>query len=303
MELVFENPRFLYFLLFVPLLIFVHYAVLRLTKKQAIPFANFQVLSRISEKYVFAQNNIQLLIRIGAIVFVCFALSGAAIYIGVDEGFAPNTVFLVDASESMLIQYDSGSSWTQARDLIESYARQNVFFLSGVGLLTFSTVTVPVSPVVNSFTDFSSSMEYYRPHNVAGTALDTALFNGLFVADIKKGTKRVVMITDGKGAFGPNINQVLQYAENSKTIIDFVLIQVPDPNLQVINSMRQISAATGGEVHTLVEIELLVEHLLEKDSTEIYLDLTSILLIATLAVMTLEWALSKSIYKTVPHEA
>ena len=304
MELIFEEPRFLYFLLFIPLVISVHYVVLRYTRKQAIPFANFEALARISGKYVFAQNNIQLMIRILAIIFLCFALSEATVYLDFD-GFSPNTVFVVDASESMLIKFNkTTSSFEKADILLREYASYHTWITSSVGVMTYSTISVTVSPFVRVRPDFVQALAQLTSHNIAGTDISNALLNGLFLVNTEKGSKRVVLITDGTGGFGLSIDRVLQLATDESVVIDVVLTENSNPNLLVVASLSNIAELTSGNVYKLTDqnFDEVGSRLATADNVQSSLSLQVLLLIATLVIMIIEWAISKSIYKTIPHE-
>jgi hypothetical protein len=222
MELVFEQTRYLYFLVFIPIVIITHYLVLRVSKKQAIPFANYNVLSRISKKYVFSQNNGQLIVRIIIMILLCFSIAGAQLYVDVNKA-SSNTVILVDASDSMVVLQNQSTSWIVAKDFVSTYLAEHNY-LSSLSVLSYSTVSKVVIPPTKLQQEARKNLVNLQPHNIAGTDLGTAIYNSIHLLYNLEGPKRVLIITDGRASFGSSIEAALQQAIAYRTKIDAVVI-------------------------------------------------------------------------------
>lgn len=302
MDIIFENPKYLYFLLFVPLIVFTHYLVLRFTRKQAIPFGNFETLSRISRKYVFSQNNVQLIIRILCVIVVCFSLASPVAYLEI-PGISENTVFLVDASDSMLIDYNGTTSFILSNQILDEYIINHNYFTS-VSIVTYSTVSKVILPPTNDLSVALSKLNGLIPHRIGGTDVGTALINALFLSSTQKGAGKVIVISDGLSSFGSSMAEALQFASDNKIRIDFITTTLKREKAEIESTFEKIADATGGQYIQLEDTNILslVDNLLYSESSVVYIDLRELLLIIALILLTIEWALSKSIFKTVPHE-
>ena len=88
MAVIFKNPVYLWFLVSIILLIFVHLATLKLYKKKALKFANFEAISRVVGRQLLTSNFPVLLMRILILIFVILALAGTTVtYIGQSNDF------------------------------------------------------------------------------------------------------------------------------------------------------------------------------------------------------------------------
>lgn len=296
MEIVFADPRYLFFLLFVPIVIVAHFIVLRVLKKKAVIFANFETLSRVSRKYLPTQNNQQLFIRVIAIILVVFALAEMQLIIPSDT-LTPDTAILIDASASM-----QGEPFAQAQDIASSYVA-NAHPLAQIGVMTFSTISrVQVQPtrVRASVID---AIGRAQPHEITGTDLGTAILNGLNLVEPFEGDRHMLIISDGRTVLGSSISAALEDAAARGVTIDPVLIVEPgqEQYSYAIEAMDLIANVTEGRLLYADDPEL-TDKLVRYYPSHAHVDLYDYLLILALIIITLEWILSKSIYKTVPND-
>ena len=81
MEITFEHPLYLLFLLFIPLLAAVHFYSLYYVKQRAMRFANFEALERVVQvKAVVPKNYLLLAIRMLVLVGFTLAASGVVFH-------------------------------------------------------------------------------------------------------------------------------------------------------------------------------------------------------------------------------
>jgi len=301
-DIYFEEMRYLWFLLFIPVIIVVHYLVLRLTKKQGIPFANYETLSRISKKYVFAQNNLQLMIRILCVILVVFSLANPIAYYD-KPGASENTVILLDASDSMFVTYDSNSSWSLANDVLNDFLSERDYSTS-LGLLTYSTITKIDVPPTKSRVDALAGYYNLKGHDIGGTDLGVALLNAAFLVSTQQGAKKIVILTDGESSFGSSMAEALQTINENHLRVDAVAINLKRSDEENALYLKKIAEISGGYFKVLTNDNVgdVITTLLYSPSATVYVNLRDLLLILALMMLTLEWALSKSIFKTLPHE-
>ena len=294
MEIIFENPKYLFYLLFVPVVIITHYLVLRISKKAAIPFANYAALSRVSKKYIFTQNNHQLFIRILAIISIVFALSGLTLIYS-SEASTPNTVVIIDASDSMV---ESGA-FGEAKAAAIRYV-QELHSLSKIGIISYSTVAKVVRIPEAGKQQAIAAIREVQPHSVGGTDIGTAIANGVYLFAALRGEKRILLLSDGRASFGTALSDALEQAAAQGVVIDSVVLNPAEAEqeLYATSALQLIANITDGRVYQgSIGEEVEVGH-----GAKTYLSLREYLLVAALVIITLEWALAKSIYKTVPHD-
>jgi hypothetical protein len=303
MEVIFGTPKYLFYLLFVPIVIITHYLVLRISKKSAVPFANYEALSRISKKYIFTQNNHQLFVRVIAIVLVVFALAEMT-FLYSSESTTPNTIILIDASNSMAYSDNNGESLRYAKDIAEAYASKQHMF-SQVGVITFSTISKVIYPLQRMDPSVNLAISGLVPHNVGGTDVGTAIMNSIQMLIPLEGDKKVLVLTDGRASFGTALRDALSNAVMNQVVIDSVIIgtEETDEEGYSISAMKLIANMTEGKMHFAAGTpESIAKHITTYKEASVHLSLREYLLIAALVIITLEWALSKSIYKTIPHD-
>ncbi|MFT4325993.1 MAG: BatA domain-containing protein [Candidatus Woesearchaeota archaeon] len=297
MEVLFNNPDNLYFLIFIPLIVIGHYAVLRLTKKHAIPFANFETLSRISRKYLFIENSYILVFRILILIFIVFAMAEMYVVFPSAET-TPHTLFLVDAANR------PGSENTLSLSeniLTEYYSYHNPMALMGV--YTFSTYTqiVKQPQVIGSV----SELPNLEAHAARGTDVGSALFNGIQGLSSLKGSKRIVFITPGLGSVGTPIPSGIQEALDQNIWVDVVIIPQEDVVGETVTqrSLSEVADITGGIVtRDELFVPEIVRSLLQHKSNVLVLELQLYLLMGAIILLTLEWLLARSIFKTIPFD-
>ena len=87
-EVTFLSPYYLWFFMFVPALLLVHFVSLRKIKRQAMMFANYQAMEHVFGRKILSKNYPLLLIRVLTLVFLILAVAGTVIiYKGVVTDF------------------------------------------------------------------------------------------------------------------------------------------------------------------------------------------------------------------------
>jgi hypothetical protein len=298
MELIFQNPRNLYILLLIPLLIFINYITLKSSKKKAIPFANFEALSRISKKYVFVQNNVQLLIRILIIIAFCMIFAGPELHYQKDN-ISPNTLILLDASDSMLVYFNEITPFSLSEQFIQKYYTMHTY-KSSLSLVTYSTISKIIVSPTHSSLNVNLNLNRIQPHKIGGSDLGTALHNAFFLLNTQKGSKRIILITDGKTSFGSSIEESLELIIKNNIKIDIVLFNL-DGEIPIRQTLINLADSTGGLFIEQKEVtEKLVNEIMYSENTYVIIELEKIILLVGLIILILEWMMLKTIFRFEP---
>ncbi|PIZ50354.1 hypothetical protein COY28_05480, partial [Candidatus Woesearchaeota archaeon CG_4_10_14_0_2_um_filter_57_5] len=195
-----QNPRFLWLLLSIPLLVLSHIIALRIVRKKALAFANFEAIERVTGKRVVSRNTGVLVVR--SVVFCMLILSAAGPVLwhyGVTE--STTTVLAIDASASMLADDFSPNRLEAAKQAALMFL-QNASPGSRVGVVSFSgTAEVLVQPTQDD-TIAHSVIENLRVMTAGGTDLGEALITSVNLLISDPRSKRIILLTDGRSTVG-----------------------------------------------------------------------------------------------------
>ncbi|MFP4524402.1 MAG: BatA domain-containing protein, partial [Candidatus Woesearchaeota archaeon] len=100
MHLTFENPIYLWYLASIPLLVLTHFLSLRMAKRKAMRFANFQTLKRIAGERMVTKNVSVLIFRVLTVALLVLAASGVRLWYMAPQS-DNNYVIGLDVSSSM----------------------------------------------------------------------------------------------------------------------------------------------------------------------------------------------------------
>lgn len=220
MEIVFTNPEYLWLLLVVPVIAFVHFSGIKYTKKKAVNFANFEAISRVMGGKLLSKNFFMLGIRIIMVILLVLSVAGATLWY---EGQTHNydVVLAMDASGSMLVDdfYPDrlNASKVAAKTYIDS-------LLPGdrVGIISFSGISFIEQDLTDDFEKAKSVIEKIDIRPVGGTAIGDAIVSSTNLLTKSKKTKVIILITDGSGNMGVSINTSVDYAKQNNVIINTI---------------------------------------------------------------------------------
>lgn len=96
----FDYGLYLYFLFFIPVLIFFHFYNLKNSRGKSLKFANFDSIARVKGIEIYSKNIVILVVNILIVLFFTFSLSGITLHKEVDVS-SFSFVIAVDSSLSM----------------------------------------------------------------------------------------------------------------------------------------------------------------------------------------------------------
>ena len=132
----FAKPNFLLLLGLVPLIILIHFIVLRRKRAFALKFANFEALARVKGVDLLSKNIVVLIITILMIILLTFSLSGISMN-RVIYSSSSSFVIAVDTSRSMEAIDISPNRLEAAKDAALSFV-EGLPAGSRVGIISFS---------------------------------------------------------------------------------------------------------------------------------------------------------------------
>ncbi len=308
MEVVINNPNYLWALLIIPILIISYFASLRSSKKLALKFSNFVALAKLSGGLGEVRNLRVLFLRIFAIVFLVLSIAGVNIwYFGQTND--RSYVIAIDASSSMTIS-DVGLS------RLELAKKEAISFLDNipqgakVGVVSFSGVSFIKQYLTDDLNKVKEGINSITPLTIGGTDLGSVLITSTNILIDSKKPRRVILITDGRSNVGVPVDLGIHYANKNHVIVDTIGVGIQtkvNDNLELgldASELIKIANKTSGKYYHVSTVEELKkaysEIALSKNYDKKVFDLTPIFLFLTLIFVLLDWLFEEMFYRVIP---
>lgn len=307
----FMNIHFLWALFAIPVMIALHFFLLRFTRRRAVLFANFEALKRVTGGIVLSKNLTLLIMRLLIIFFLCFSAAGLTVWYAA-PGSAFNYVIAIDASSSMLADDFDPNRLTvakqQAVDFVSALdAEVNIGVVSFAGVPKVETALNPDRPEV------IDAIEGLKISGVGGTDISNAIFNSVnLLLSEKDKSMSVILVTDGQHTVGSPIEEGLNYAVQNSVNIHAIGIATSQggsfelsPLLSTLDEdgLRRITDTTGGKffkVGSRDDMFVAFSEIVELSEQNKPVQLRLILLLAGIFILFGEWVLANSRFRALP---
>lgn len=308
MEVVFAKPVYLWILGIIPLLIFIHFYSLRHGRKQALKFANYEAIRRVTGEQIVTKNILLLLMRLIVVVFLVLAAAGTAVwYIGSATEF--DMVLAIDASSSMLAEDYQPNRLEAAKSAMTLFA-QTVPGEVEVGLITFSGASFIKLKPTDNMQDVVAAIGKIEIEKLGGTDLGQAIITSANVMP-KEGPRVIVLLTDGQSNVGLDPDEGLDYIKDDKIVVHTIGMGTKEggpigdisATFQVDEeTLKHIADATKGQFFMPRDVESLKAafmSLAQFKDAPIKKDLSLYLLTIAVGLIFIEWGLIGTRYKVI----
>ncbi len=318
MELIFENPEYLWLLATLPFLVIGHYLFLRYAQKRALNFANFRALKRVTGERLVTKNYFQLAVRILVFFALILAAAGAVLW-HEGESNRNDYVIVIDTSSSM-------TSQDVAPTRLEAAKENAILFLDSlrgetrVGLVTFAGVAFIRAVPTSDLERVKEAVRRVDPLPAGGTDIPAAIITSTNLLLEKDRGRAIILISDGSSTIetflDDSLQHAVQYAQEHHVRIHTIGLGTNLGPIGYLPRYYNVSAVyneenllhianeTGGSYVKAEENEELREafEAIAGATTKEYLrkDLRGWLLIAALALLFFEWVLSNTRYRHLP---
>ncbi|MBW2982780.1 VWA domain-containing protein [Candidatus Woesearchaeota archaeon] len=318
MNLTFENPVYLWYLASIPLLVLTHFLSLRMAKRKAMRFANFQTLKRIAGERLVTKNVSVLIFRVLTVALLVLAASGVRMWYKAPQS-DNNYVIGLDVSSSM-----SAKDFSPDRlETAKSYAKEFVDTLNErtkAGVVTFAGVTMIEQTLTDDKAAVKSSIDRVQLTQTGGTDMPGALITAtnMLLSD-SDGGKVFILFTDGSSTLGNfidgSLDQATEYAVEHKVVVNGVGIGTESAPIGYLPEYYNISSVFGLDNLRLItnrtsgvtipaseeqDLEAAYVDLLKRsDESLVDVRLDLMFLVAGLLLLFIEWGLINSRYRRV----
>ena len=309
MEIIFEKPDYLWLLLSIPIIIAVHFATLKTTTRKAVRFANFEAIARITGGQTLSKNFFLLIIRLIIVLLFIFALSGITLsYIGQGSNF--DFALAIDSSNSMLIEDLQPNRLEVAKEraiqFIDKLSGNN-----GVSVVSFASTAFVQTFLTKDHVESKIAVRGINALETGGTAIGDAIISGVNSLIPSKNPKVVVLLTDGRGNTGVEIEDAIEYAKLKQITIHTIGLGTEQGaeytkgvNLTLDeNTLREIAARTNGKYFratTSGSLSQAYKEIANLTETTVFRNLTLLFTLIALFLLLVEWILFNTKYRTIP---
>ncbi|MCG2718216.1 MAG: VWA domain-containing protein [Nanoarchaeota archaeon] len=312
MDVTFNNPQFLWFLLALPLMAIAHYYDWKYKKKEALMFSNFEAAARVFEPTAIPSYPLQLTLRI--LVFLCLVFSAAGMnfwYVGPSTDI--NFALAIDTSSSMSAEDIKPSRISVAKESASEFV-DSLPILSEVAVVSFAGTSFAEQVLTADKGKAKEAIRNIELKHTGGTDIGSAIITASnLLLTGKENPKSVVLLTDGQSTVGMQVEEAVDYAKNLFVTVNTIgigttegggffgeedaLTQLDEKTLQ------EIANSTDGKYYKATTKEEL-QNIYKEISKEVYKDvrigLTSYLISIVLLLLILNWVLTFTRFSTLP---
>lgn len=301
----FVHPEFLFLLFAIPILVFIHFLSLIVSKGRALRFANFQAIERIRNIDFFSKNLTVLFLSVFITVCLSFSLAGTFVYLYRDTS-AYCFVVAVDASRSM----DSGDI-PPSRLEAAKQAAETFIDATPPGTLIGVVSYAGVSYIEKDLTDFKTlakqAVEEIEFSKVGGTDIQESIINSINLLRTQKNAKAVILFSDGQMNVGV-VEKTIEYAlENSVVIHTIGIGTLEGGDVGYGTSkldeapLKALAFNTGGFYTRLSDLEENpFEEVISKTKKMVPVEISEYLILTAIICFFLMFILVSLRYKTIP---
>jgi len=311
MDITFSNPIFLWFLIGIPLLIFIHFQSLNKLRRNALKFANFDAINRVmGGKQVLSKNLALLVMRCVSLLLITLAVSGVSVWY---EGFGSNTDFVlaIDTSNSMTAEDfnpDRISAAKQAAMQFVDIAPPN----SKIGVVVFSSSPSVSQKLSDKRITVKKKIDDMFVSATGGTNIGDTIITCVNTLLPSNNSKAVILLTDGQSNIGPPIDEAIKYANENGVIVHTLGIGSREGGILRGTSVRlglneqdlvRIARETGGQYFMVKNnnaLDFSYKEIATLNRQKIRKDLSLPLVLGVFVLLLVEWFLINTRYRTIP---
>lgn len=318
-ELNFSHPEYLLILLFIPIMIITHLLMLKRSQGVSIKFANFEALERIKKGSLIAspykgklfnRSFFLLLLRIMTYSILILSITGMTLWYETKTSEFDYTL-AIDVSSSMLADDIPPNRLDSAKGSA-IYFLDQISHGSKIGLVIFSGVTRVESRLEENKKILEEKINAINLLESGGTNIGDAIITSSNLLIESSQDKAIILLTDGQSNIGTDIDEALHYTTENNIRVHTIGIATEEggsfKNLNITtkideSSLQHIAETTHGiffKAETKDNLDEAFSQILKTSVKRVPFDMSWILLIIGLILLTIEWLVTNTKYRVVP---
>jgi len=308
----FEYPLLLLFLLLTPVFIIASVYNLRLKRKEALLFSNFESLEHVVGKPFLSSYMLQRTLNI--IVFLLLVFAAAGLSIGY-TGPVPKADFAIaiDDSASMSAEDIEPSRMDAAKAIALAFI-ETLPATSKVGVISFAGTPFVEQPLTEDLSKAKDVINNLKVKNEGGTDIGSAIATATNTLSISQNQRVAILITDGSSTVGLSIKKGVEFAKSNQVIVHTIgigtekggsiLIQGEDKDTTINeNNLMYIAGSTYGNYSRFTNEENIIlsyKQIIETSLNNVNIKLSPFLISIVIMLLGLEWLLSFTRFSRIP---
>ncbi|MFH1802462.1 MAG: VWA domain-containing protein [archaeon] len=300
------NQSYLALLGVIPLIIFLHFFMLKRKRSHALRFANFEALARVRGVDLLSKNIFVLILTLLIVALIVFSLAGVNIQ---------RTIY--SSSFSYILAIDSSSSM-EATDFspnrLEVAKQAAIDFVESapegtkIGVISFSGNAFMEQDLTADKDSVINSLEKIPISSIGGTDIAEAVITSTNLLEGEE-AKSVIVMSDGRINVG-TIENSITYANRNDIVIHSIGIGTEDGGITSYglskideDALKAIAHNTNGRYFRADSEESLatsLSQIFELKYKKVTSDATPYLILATLVLFVLEYVLISTRFRILP---
>lgn len=310
MNIVFTHAEYLWFLAAIPILILVHVLSLKIVRRKALSFANFEAIERVTGKTILSRNVTLLFFRLFILLLLVFSAAGTILYyVGYSSDF--DFVLAIDASSSMLADDYSPNRLEVAKESALAFI-DSLNSKTNVGVITFAGVTYLKQPITDNLADAKKAINEIGVEHAGGSAIGVAIQAGTNMLMESERSRVIIVLTDGQNNVGIDVDEAIVYANENAVAVHAIGVATKEggtlSNINFISkldeeALQHIAEKTSGKYYHAGSRQELIDSYKEIATStrqKLQWKLGVPLMMLALMLLFLEWILQNTKYRTIP---
>lgn len=305
---------YLWFLLSLIALVFLHFVTLKHTKRRALKFANFEAIERVTGSELLSKNILLLYLRLLIILCVILAVSGTTVWY---TGKSSNSDFVlaIDASSSMATEDIKPNRLEAAKEAAVAFV-DSINARTQVAVISFSGASFVEADLTDDFIKVKEAIRDIELKYVGGTDILDAVVTSTDMLFRGKKIRTIILLTDGQLNVGA-VEDIIDYARKNGVTIHAIGVGTsaggeipltPGTSIGLLSkldedSLESISYNTGGTYYRVTSKEELYKaykNILTSGTVRLSFDSSATLILIGLIFILIEWFLINTRYRTLP---
>ncbi|MBU1103027.1 MAG: VWA domain-containing protein [Nanoarchaeota archaeon] len=302
----FIRPGYLFLLVLIPIVIFLHFLMLKRKRSHALRFANFEAIAKVKGVDLLSKNIFILILSVLIFLLLVLSLSGVKMQRTLYSS-SFSFIIAVDSSTSMEAADFSPNRLEAAKetalDFVDSFPAG-----TRAGVISFSGNAFIEQSVTDDKDFIKRAIEEIPLSSIGGTDLSEAVITSTNLLEGEE-AKAVILLSDGKINVG-TIETAINYANNHDVIVHAIGIGtleggVTSYGLSKIDedSLKSLAYNTEGKYFQAGTKELLRDsfnQIIELKFKKVSSDITSYLLLAAITLFLIEYILISTRFRILP---
>ncbi len=306
MYVTFAHPKYLLFLLAIPLFVLVYFLSLKAVRKRALSFANFEAIARIKGIDLFSKNLVIPLISILIIFLLTLTLSGLTLHIQ-KKASSFSFVLAIDSSRSMEAEDMIPNRLEAAKQVAIDFIN-DLPFSTKISIVSFSGNTFIEQGLTIDKDKMKRAIRGIEQSSIEGTDVPEAIITSTNLLK-NEDSKAIILLSDGQITAG-RVDYAIEYANDNDVLIHTIAIGTEEGGKTSYglskldeDALKAISYNTGGEFFKVTNKKDLSESfnkIMTLTKKKVSIDTSHYLLIVATFLFIIEYILINTKYRALP---